>query len=77
MVVPVSMRVPVVAPRIVASIRVAAIVMVMTPAHHDRCRCDDDGRWDAETDIHLDSSRSGLRGHKQGQSHERNHTPHA
>lgn len=67
----------VIAPRIVASIRVAAIVMVMPPAHHDRCGCDHDGRWDAETDVDLDPSLSGLRGRKQGQSQERNHTPHA
>jgi hypothetical protein len=68
----------VIAPRIVAAIRVAAIlVMVMPPAYHDRCGSNDNRRWDAETDVDLDPSLSGLRGHKQGQSQERNHTPHA
>jgi hypothetical protein len=64
--------------RIVAS-RIVAVTIgaVVTPVHDDRCGCDDDGRRDAETDVDLDPSRSGLRGHKQYESQERNHTPHA
>jgi hypothetical protein len=66
----------VIAPRIVAAIRVAAIlVTVMPPAYYDRCGCDHDGRRGAETDVDLDPSRSGLRGHKQGKSQEREYTP--
>jgi hypothetical protein len=66
----------VIAPRIVTSIRVVVRpVIVVAPAHDDRCGCDHDGRRDAETDVDLDPSLSGLRGHKQGKSQERDHTP--
>jgi hypothetical protein len=63
--------------RIVAS-RIVAVTIgaVVTPVHDDRGGSNDDGCGDAETDVDLDPSLSGLRGHKQGQSQERNHTPH-
>jgi hypothetical protein len=69
----------VIAPRIGAAIRMAVMMVpVMAPAHDDhRGGSNDNRRRDAETDVDLDPSLSGLRGHKQYESQERNHTPHA
>jgi hypothetical protein len=52
-------------------------VIVVAPAHDDRCGSNDNRRRDAETDVDLDPSCSRLRRHKQYESQERNHTPRA
>jgi hypothetical protein len=50
-------------------------VMVASPVDHDRCGRNDDGCRDTEADIDVDTGLSGLRGHKQSKSQEREYTP--
>ena len=84
------MRVPVVTPVIVAvrSVitprRVSPIIVavrmgaVVSPAYHDdRGRSDHQRRWDAEADVDIDASLSGLRLRQQCEAQERDHTTHA
>ena len=69
MLAPVPMRVPGVAPRVVASIIVAVRMgAVVSSMHYDRCGSDDDGRWDTEADVDIDAGLSGLRLRKQCES---------